>query len=74
MEAGYEFGRGENLVLIGVADEAALLETERFLLNKGVRHCTFFEPDNAMGHTAITTEPLDKEKKKLLSNYSLWKY
>lgn len=33
----------------------------------------FFEPDNDMGHSSITTEPLSIEQSKLLSNFKLWR-
>jgi hypothetical protein len=33
----------------------------------------FFEPDNDMGYSSITTEPLTKEQSKYLSSFKLWK-
>jgi len=49
------------------------LETSKFLDSKGIRYHMFFEPDNEMGYSSITTEPLDKEQSKALSNFKLWR-
>lgn len=74
MQAG-ALWKGEklNLVLLQTDSEQSLLDISKFLLENGINHVTFFEPDDDMGHTSITTEPLCSEKRKLLNNFKLWK-
>lgn len=76
LEAGSDFkesGEIPNLVLIELKDVNHLYETEKLLTDKGIRFHNFFEPDNGIGHSSITTEPIDREKRKALSNYRLWR-
>lgn len=62
-----------NLVLLQIENEKDLLDTACFLLQNGIRYEMFFEPDDNMGHTSITTEALTDEKRKLLSKFKLWR-
>ena len=76
LEAGSEFkeaGKIPNLVLLELKDQEHLYNTEDFLKSHGIRFHNFFEPDNDIGHSSITTEPLTKEQKKVLSNFRLWR-
>ena len=76
LEAGSEFKAAKdipNLVLIELKNLEHLYETEKLLTTKGIRFHNFFEPDNGIGHSSITTEPINKEQKKALSNYRLWR-
>jgi len=64
-----------NLVLIGIANEAELFQIEQHLSENNIRFETFYEPDNAMGHSAICTEALtDRRRRKMLSHFPLWKH
>lgn len=76
MQAGAEFLEPTQipfLITLQIKDKDHLLKTSKFLNEKGIKHHMFFEPNNEMGHSSITTEPLSKEQSKLLSSYKLWK-
>jgi hypothetical protein len=77
MEAGVwyieEHHPTPNHILIEVADENALLKASSKLTQLGIDHRLFEEPDEDMGCTTFTTEPLTAERKKALSNYRLWR-
>lgn len=76
LEAGSEFkkaGEIPNLILLDANDGSHLYEISSFLKKNQIRHHMFYEPDNDMGYSSITTEPLTIEKKKLLSNYKMWR-
>lgn len=76
LEAGSEFkeaGKIPNLILLDAKDTGHLYEISSFLKKNKIRHHMFYEPDNDMGYSSITTEPLDAEKKKCLSNFKMWR-
>ena len=76
LEAGSEFkqaGEIPNLVLLELKDKNHLYDTEDFLKSKGIKFHNFYEPDNDIGHSSITTEPITRDQKKALSNYRLWR-
>jgi hypothetical protein len=61
------------LITLQIRDKEHLLETSEYLKKKNIRHHMFFEPDNEMGYSSITTEPLDKDQSKAMSNFKLWR-
>lgn len=61
------------MVLIGVPDRAGLAEAIRKISQWGHGYYAWFEPDFDLGLTAVATVPLDREAKKLFSNYALWR-
>ncbi len=75
-EAARRFYRHEHgtasLVVLAVSDGAALHRAHEQLLARGVEHEMFFEPDGAMGHSAIGTEPLCALRRRALRRYPLW--
>lgn len=76
IQAGAEFLNPTQipyLITLQIKDKDHLYKTAEFLDKNGIRYHMFFEPDNNMGHSSITTEPLTKEQSKLLSNYKLWR-
>lgn len=76
LEAGSEFkqpGQIPNLVLLDAKDASHLDEISNFLMSNGIRFHKFFEPDNEMGYSSITTEPLSADRKKKLSNFKMWR-
>ena len=76
LEAGSEFkeaGKIPNLVLCELKDLDHLYDTAELLQGKGIKFHNFFEPDNDIGHSSITTEPMSREQKKALSHYRLWR-
>lgn len=62
-----------NLIAIGVPDQAALSRVLNRVKANQVRHYAWIEPDDNLGFTALATEPLDMERKKVFSNYRLYK-
>ena len=76
LEAGSEFkepGRIPNLILLELKNSEHLEEATRLLDKHGIKYHKFFEPDNNIGHSSITTEPLCDERRKALSNFRLWR-
>ena len=76
LEAGSEFkepGKIPNLILLDAKDQNFLLQTSKFLEEHNIKHHMFWEPDNDMGYTSITTEPLCSERKKKLSIFKMWR-
>lgn len=75
-EAARRFYRHEHgtasLVVLAVPDGAALHRAHERLLAHGIEHEMFFEPDDAMGHSAIGTEPLCARRRRALRRYPLW--
>lgn len=62
-----------SLVALQVPDQTALIAASKDLTNAGIRHEIFFEPDDAMGWTALTTEPISGKIRESLRKYKLWK-
>jgi len=76
LEAGAEFKIPDiisNLILLDAEDKDHLSDIARFLDDHDIRYHMFFEPDNGMGYSSITTEPLTRNRKKLLSNFKMWR-
>ena len=77
--ACYEAGRMKDtdeipyLICLGMKDGNELEAAERHLEKHGIRYHKFFEPDNDLGHTSISTEPLSFEQKKIFANFRLWR-
>lgn len=75
LEAGFRFRAPDqtaHLVALSVASEAELLQAAARLEHEGVEHHVFFEPDNAMGHSALATEPLQASRlRRQLKRYPL---
>jgi len=76
MEAGSDFkesGEIPHLILLSIRDSEDLAKAEELIKANGIRYHKFFEPDNNLGFTSITTEPITYEQKKIFSNYRLWR-
>ena len=63
-----------NLVLLSVPDLPALKEVEDRCVKHQVGYFINFEPDDDMQETSIATEPVAGERRRLFSQYRLWKY
>jgi len=77
MESGSNYKSPEeipHLILLSIKDGKELRSAERYLSKHGIKFHTFFEPDNNLGHTSITTEPLDFSKKELFKRFSCWTF
>jgi hypothetical protein len=76
LEAGSEFKKPGNipfLILLESKNQDHLFEVKELLDKNGIKHHMFFEPDNGIGHSSITTEPLTLDQSRLLSNFRLWR-
>lgn len=79
--AGVEAGRSfylpqhgiASVILLAVPDMQALHAAQALLHAKGVKTELFHEPDFGMGDSALATEPLLEEQRKLLSSWPLWR-
>ena len=62
-----------HLVALEVNDEEQLLEARERLEDRGIDAILFREPDRGNEATAICTEPISGNRRKIFSKYSLWK-
>jgi hypothetical protein len=60
------------LVLLALAGPEALERCRMHLLERGIEHEVFFEPDDEMGESAIGTRPLREAERRTLERYPLW--
>lgn len=70
IEAGAKFGadvKDTNLVILETDNEDTLKDKELFLQYMNIDYVIFFEPD-VNGFTAICTQPVSKQQKKLFQN------
>jgi hypothetical protein len=59
-------------VVISVETQAELLKLAQRCASRGVEFVMFDEPDDAMGYTALCTEPLHADRRGVLRRYRLW--
>ncbi len=62
-----------HIAILGVADEVKLLKCASKLEAQGVRFCLFTEPDMGNEATAIATEAIFGERRRIFRNYQLLK-
>jgi hypothetical protein len=62
-----------HLVLLQVADEAALDKAREHLRARAIQCVSFSEPDGEVGATAICTEPVGKMGRSVFNKYKLWR-
>jgi len=75
MASYYAPGHGiPNIILIGLPDVEALNRALSKLQKAQIPHYAWHEPDNDFGFTSIATIPLDIDQRKVLQNYTLWRY
>ena len=75
LEAGSRFGLPETenyLIVLEAESQEHLREIQERLDLAGVRSTMFFEPDDGKGHTALCTEPLGEENRRLFRRCHLW--
>ena len=63
-------GTHPSLVVLGLPNEHALAEAATYLSHVGIRFVSFYE-DDIESYTAICTENLTQERRKLLRKYKL---
>lgn len=78
LEAGIYLGDKDqlepsSLVVLAVKNQKQLEKVLIDLSSKGIKHTPFIEPSWDYGLTAIGTEPLNQEQRKLLRRYQVWK-
>lgn len=62
-----------HLVLLGVADESQLLAAGTYLSGLGIRFEEFREADMDSQLTALATEPIGKDRRKLFRIFNLFR-
>lgn len=75
LEAGKQFVQPQQpcyLALIGVPSKEVLLDAVALVEAAGIRCAVFYEPDEGMGYTAVCTEPITGERRRLFKRFSLW--
>jgi hypothetical protein len=63
-----------NIVILGVDSEESLISLSETLKREDVRSHTFYESEYPEGFTALCTEPIGVEKRKLFKKYRLWNH
>ncbi len=75
-EAGIRFGDPSNIhsvVICQVPDEAHLLRQEKRINARGIRTYLFREPDIGDEATALASELVGGDKRKVFARLSLWR-
>lgn len=62
-----------HMVLCLTINEEELDKLSTYLKGHGIAHHMFYEPDFETGHTAICTEPIYNEQRKLFKKFKLLK-
>ena len=62
-----------HMVLCSIPNERDLEKLSHDLGKHGINHHMFYEPDYDTGYTAICTEPIYGEQRKLFRKFNLWK-
>jgi hypothetical protein len=62
------------LIVLTVKSEEGLLRAKQYLDCNNITNYMFFEPDYEMGYTAICSEPVYGEDRKLFKKFKLWKH
>ena len=61
--------------MLEIKSQDALIKLSKKLTEKGIKFHMFYEPDDDIGYTSLTTEPLyDTEQMEIFSRYSLYKF
>jgi hypothetical protein len=77
LEAGFSFGKPADhphIVLLEVDDQDELLSWANFLKYNSIDFRMFFEPDDQLEYTALTTEPLYGKSREHFKSLNCWKY
>ncbi len=59
------------MIILGVKDEQRLFGARKFLVESGIQHCHFYEPDIGDELTALATEPVVGGQRKLFRKFQL---
>jgi hypothetical protein len=66
-------GKVPSLILLEVKNKEELMKLRDKIWANNIQFYDFFEPDDGMGYTSITTAPVTDEQRKLFSNMRLWR-
>lgn len=75
MNAAAKFGglsEDTRLALLTVQDSHELIVWQQRLSGRGIPYTTFWEPDHAIGESALATPPLDARQGKAFARLPLW--
>lgn len=75
-EAGIRWGDSERIhsvVICEVPSEVALVSEAERLQRRGLDHYVFEEPDQGNQKTALATEPVEPQERRLFSRLPLWR-
>jgi len=61
-----------SVIILSAKNETKLNRVRKYLVEQGICHVHFCEPDIEDQLTAIATEPIDGERRELLSKYQLF--
>jgi len=67
-----DFEESTYLICLGMKNLDYLHKAENMLIQNNIKYHKFYEPDNDIGYSSITTEPLDMVQKKLFKKFRLW--
>lgn len=59
------------MVILGIPSEEELHSVRKRLVDHGIRHCHFYEPDIGDELTSLASEPITGKKRRLFSKYKL---
>lgn len=62
-----------HMVLCSIENEEELDKLGAYLKRHNIAYHMFYEPDFETGYTAICTEPIYNEQRKLFKKFKLWK-
>lgn len=62
-----------HMVLCSITNEEQLERLSKTLEEHNISFHMFYEPDHETGYTAICTEPIYGEQRKLFRKFKLWK-
>ena len=75
LAAGQQFAQADDggyLVVLAVPSQTALYELGARCRAMGIRHVLFYEPDDGMEHTPLSTEPITGEVRRVFRTLPLW--
>jgi hypothetical protein len=62
-----------SVIILSAKDEARLHRVRNYLIEQGIQHVHFYEPDLDYELTALATQPVFGERRRLFRKYQLLK-
>ena len=60
-----------SVIILSAKDERRLHRVRKYLIEQGIQHVHFYEPDMDHALTALATEPIFGERRSLFGKYQL---